>query len=128
MSSQAQKRPSNTIRYVNLIIGVVLALFLIVFGSESIADGIMGLLLALISYAAAIVLLYVTILNYYRIGYVMSAIPERTFTVYRCPSCGYQLTKDFMVGDYVGKIGESCPKDGTPMVVDKIYTISQPEK
>ncbi|WP_449463558.1 hypothetical protein PQ610_03645 [Tardisphaera miroshnichenkoae] len=127
MSSQAQKKPSSTIRYMNLIIGIVLALFLIVFGSESIADGVMGLLLALISYAAAIVLLYVTILNYYRIGYATSNIPERTFTVYRCPSCGYQLTKDFAVGDYVGKTGENCPKDGTPMIVEKIYTISQSE-
>ncbi|MGC8600831.1 MAG: hypothetical protein ACP5GO_00415 [Thermoprotei archaeon] len=123
--SSNQKRPSSYVRYLNLVIGIVLALLLVVFGSESIADGVMGLLLALLSYAAAMALLYVTILNYYRVQRLISALPEKTFTVYKCPSCGYQLTKDFVVGDYVGKTGESCPKDGTPMIVEKIYTVIQ---
>ncbi|MGC8630937.1 MAG: hypothetical protein ACP5T2_00710 [Thermoprotei archaeon] len=123
MSSQ-QRKPSMYARYVNLIIGVILAIFLIIFGSQSISDGVMGLLLALVSYAAAIALIYVSFLNYYKLGYKSIKAPEKTFTVFKCPTCGYQITKDFSYGDYVGKSGDVCPKDGSVMVIDKIYTAS----
>jgi|GEM_PF-2966045 len=119
---QGQRKPAAYARYANLLIGIILALFLIIFGSQSLTQGLIGAVLALVSYAAAVVLIYVTILNYYRVGYAVSHMPEKTYTVYKCPTCGYQLTKDFAYGDYVGRPGDPCPKDGTTMLVEKIYT------
>ena len=104
----APKRPSSAAKYANLVIGLVLAAMLIIIGSQSFTQG---------------ALIYLSVMNYYRISYYSSHIPEKTFTVLRCPTCGYQVTREFAVGDYVGKQAEACPKDGTPMLIVRIYVL-----
>ncbi len=119
----APKRPSSAAKYANLVIGLVLAAMLIIIGSQSFTQGLSGILLGVASYLAAGALIYLSVMNYYRISYYSSHIPEKTFTVLRCPTCGYQVTREFAVGDYVGKQAEACPKDGTPMLIVRIYVL-----
>ena len=109
----APKRPSSAAKYANLVIGLVLAAMLIIIGSQSFTQGLSGILLGVASYLAAGALIYLSVMNYYRISYYSSHIPEKTFTVLRCPTCG----------DYVGKQAEACPKDGTPMLIVRIYVL-----
>ncbi|WP_069806704.1 hypothetical protein [Vulcanisaeta thermophila] len=43
--------------------------------------------------------------------------------VLKCPKCGYSTTIPFRVGDYVGKVvNETCPNDGSRLVVYAIYS------
>ncbi|ABM80733.1 hypothetical protein [Hyperthermus butylicus] len=50
-------------------------------------------------------------------------------TLLRCSSCGYEKTRRFKEGDYVGLVdqGTMCPRCGKPMVVHAIYVEGESE-
>ena len=48
-------------------------------------------------------------------------------TVKKCLSCNYVLNKPYDKGEYVGRVGEKCPKCGGEMMVTAIYLETPPQ-
>ncbi len=42
-------------------------------------------------------------------------------TVLKCPNCGYEVTREWKEGDFVGMVEGKCPKCGSLMRIEKIY-------
>jgi len=46
---------------------------------------------------------------------------EKYVTVVKCPSCGYEVKREWKEGDFVGLVQGPCPKCGAMMEVWSIY-------
>jgi len=53
--------------------------------------------------------------------------PAKIYAVISCLNCDYSETRDYVPGDYVGKILENrrCPKCDSPMYIKGIYAVYQ---
>ncbi len=51
--------------------------------------------------------------------------PAKIYTIISCLECDYSETREFVPGDYVGKILENrkCPKCDSPMYIKAIYAV-----
>jgi len=49
--------------------------------------------------------------------------PLKVITTITCINKDYTIEREFREGDFIGKIEGQCPKCGSSMVIDKIYTI-----
>ncbi len=50
--------------------------------------------------------------------------PVKFITSISCINNDYRIERDYSEGDFVGKIVGSCPKCGSPLVIDKIFSIT----
>lgn len=48
-------------------------------------------------------------------------VREEVVEVLGCPKCGYESSRKYEKGDYVGKVVGTCPKDSDSLVVKAIY-------
>jgi hypothetical protein len=47
---------------------------------------------------------------------------QRELVTLRCGVCGYSSTREFVLGDYVGRVvDDKCPRDGSRLVVYSIF-------
>lgn len=49
------------------------------------------------------------------------AVKEELVELVGCPKCGYESSRKYEKGDYVGKVVGTCPKDSSSLVVKVIY-------
>ncbi len=49
--------------------------------------------------------------------------PLRVITTIICTNKDYIIEREFREGDFIGKIEGQCPKCGSSMIIDKIYTM-----
>ncbi len=48
-----------------------------------------------------------------------------TKTLLKCPKCGYQIEKNYELGEFIGMIKGKCPKCNTPMKIIAIYAVEK---
>lgn len=48
-------------------------------------------------------------------------VREELVELIGCPKCGYESSRKYEKGDYVGKIVGTCPKDSSSLVIKAIY-------
>lgn len=47
---------------------------------------------------------------------------KRTISIHSCINEDYEIRKDFVTGDYVGKVIGKCPKCGNNIIIKAIYS------
>ncbi|MEM1623215.1 MAG: hypothetical protein QW780_03985 [Sulfolobales archaeon] len=48
-------------------------------------------------------------------------VKEEPIELVGCPKCGYESSRKYEKGDYVGKVVGTCPKDSSFLIVKAIY-------
>ncbi|RLG88098.1 MAG: hypothetical protein DRO15_03620 [Thermoprotei archaeon] len=49
-------------------------------------------------------------------------LPKKTFTIIECIKGDYKETREFRLGDFVGKVVGTCKNCGSDLVISLIYT------
>ena len=48
-----------------------------------------------------------------------------TKTLLKCPKCGYQIEKNYELGEFIGMVKGKCSKCNTPMKIIAIYVVEK---
>lgn len=105
-------------RFVALVLMIIVLFVLFAFG------GFYGPYSGLAFNTDTLLLLLALVLLAFAASFTKVVPSEDRFDVIteaRCPTCGFIVTRPFVVGDYVSKEDKPCPKDGTTTLIHKIY-------